>query len=92
MRTLWHESLLSLEVAMIVNGVFELLSGIIVLAGFYTTITAGIIALALVSVVLHFLIGTIMTGQFVDVLIRDIGFLALAIGVTVLPAQSEKDE
>lgn len=84
---LWPESLLSIEVAMMINGVFELLFGIAILVGFYTTITAGIIALALVSVVIDLLTGAIMTGKFVDVLIRDMGLLALAVGVTLLSAE-----
>lgn len=90
--SLWPEPLLPFERAMMINGVFELLFGVALLVGFYTTVTAGIIALALISIVINLLTGAVMTGEFVDVLIRDIGLLALAIGVTLLSAQREPGE
>lgn len=89
---LWPESLLSLELAMIINSVFEIFFGLAILAGFYTTIIAGITALALVSVVTDLLTGAIMTGKFDDILIRDIGLSALATGVMLLSTQRDEDE
>lgn len=60
---LWPESLLSLELAMIINGVFEIFFGLAILAVFYTTIIAGITALALISVVTDILTGATMFGN-----------------------------
>lgn len=89
---LWPEALFSFEIAMILNGVFEVLFGLAILVRFHTAVTAGIVALSLVAVVIDLLTGAVMTGKFVDVLIRDIGLLALATGVTVLSAKRKVPE
>lgn len=87
---LWPETLVAFEVAMMVNGVFEVLFGLVLIAGLYTAMTAGIVALSLTAVVFDLLTGVATTGKFVDILIRDIGLLALATGVTVLAAKREQ--
>jgi uncharacterized membrane protein YphA (DoxX/SURF4 family) len=87
---LWPESVLSFELVMMANGVFELLFGIALIAGFYTTIVAGVITLSLLAVVFDLATGAIQTGKFVDILIRDIGLVALALGVTLLSAQQSR--
>jgi hypothetical protein len=72
---------------MMANGVFELLFGVALIAGFYMTIVAGVITLSLLAVVFDLVTGVILTGKFVDILIRDPGLVALALGVTLLSAQ-----
>lgn len=89
--TLWPEGLLSFERLMVLNGVVEILFGLAILAGVYTAITAGIVALSIFAVVVDLLTGAITTGKHVDVLIRDVGLLALATGVTLLAAKRETD-
>ena len=84
---LWPGSIVSFELVMMANGVFELLFGIALIAGFYTTIVAGVITLSLLAVVFDLATGAILTGKFVDILIRDLGLVALALGVTILSAQ-----
>lgn len=87
--TLWPDRLVEFEIVMMLNGVFELLFGVALIAGIYTTVTAGIITLSLGAVVVDLLSGAVMTGKFVDILIRDIGLFALATGVTALSAERE---
>lgn len=89
--TLWPEGLLSFERVMVLNGVVEILFGLAILADVYTAITAGIVALSLFAVVFDLLTGAITTGTHVDVLIRDIGLLALATGTTLLAATRETE-
>ncbi|MBX0324852.1 DoxX family membrane protein [Halomicroarcula sp. F13] len=84
---LWPESIVSFELVMMANGVFELLFGVALIAGFYMTIVAGVITLSLLAVVFDLVTGVILTGKFVDILIRDPGLVALALGVTLLSAQ-----
>ena len=84
---LWPDSIVSFELVMMANGVFELLFGIALIAGFYTTIVAGVITLSLLAVVFDLATGAILSGKFVDILIRDLGLVALALGVTILSAQ-----
>ena len=84
---LWPDSIVSFELVMMANGVFELLFGVTLIAGFYTTIVSGVITLSLLAVVFDLATGAILTGKFVDILIRDLGLVALALGVTILCAQ-----
>lgn len=86
----WPESFLSFALAMRVNGAIEVGFGVALLAGVYTTVAAGIVAVSLLGVVVDLLAGAVLTGKYVDVLIRDIGLLALAVGVTLLSARSEE--
>jgi uncharacterized membrane protein YphA (DoxX/SURF4 family) len=87
---LWPESVVSFDLVMMVNGMFELLFGVALIAGFYTTIVAGVITLSLLAVVFDLATGAILTGKFVDILIRDLGLVALAVGVTLLSAQQSR--
>lgn len=84
---LWPDALFPFKIAMMLNGVFEVLFGLALIAGLYTTVTAGIVALSLLAVVGDLLTGAVMTGKSVDILIRDLGLLALATGVTLRSAQ-----
>jgi uncharacterized membrane protein YphA (DoxX/SURF4 family) len=86
----WPESLLSFELVMMASGGFELLLGVALIAGFYTTVIAGITTLSLLAVVFDLATGALLTGEFVDVLIRDIGLVSLALGVTLLSARESR--
>lgn len=88
-RALWPESLLTLSTAMRLNGLVEVGFGAVLIAGVYTPIAAGIVALSLVGVLVDLLSVALTSGRFVDVLLRDLGLLVLAIGVTVLAARRE---
>lgn len=87
--TLWPTAWLSFEKAMMLNGVFEILFGLAILAGIYTSVTAGIVALSLAAVVLELGTSVVVTGKFLDILLRDIGLFVLATGVTLLAADRE---
>lgn len=89
---LWPEAVVPFESVMVLNGVVEVSFGLAILLGFYPAITAGIVALSLLGVVIDLSIGAILTGKFVDVLIRDVGLLALATGVTVRSAGVTPEE
>ncbi|MDY6764893.1 MAG: DoxX family protein [Halobacteria archaeon] len=88
----WPESIISLDLAMVANGVFEMLFGIALIAGFYTPILAGITTLSLLGVVFDLATGALMTGKYVDVLIRDVGLVALGLGVTLESVRYSKEE
>lgn len=89
MTDTWPEALLSFETAMVLNGALEILFGLAILAGVYTAVAAGVVAVSMLAVVFELAIGAVMTGEHVDVLIRDIGLFALATGVTLLAAERE---
>lgn len=84
---IWPEWILGFELFMILNGAIEIAFGIALIANFYTTILAGITALSLLSVVINLGTGGLMTGEHVDVLIRDLGLTVLAVGVTLVSAR-----
>ncbi|MDY6766208.1 MAG: DoxX family membrane protein [Candidatus Nanohaloarchaea archaeon] len=66
------------------NGVVETVAGLAILGNRYTTVAAGLISLSLLGIVINMVTAG---GAFLDVLIRDIGLLALAVGVTLLAAE-----
>lgn len=70
-----------------VNAVGEIVFGLALLADFYTTITAGLTALALFSILINLF--TAGAAGYADIIVRDIGLLFLAIGVTL---QSARDK
>lgn len=86
-EALWPTALVSLEALTLVEGVFELLLGIALLAGWYTTLVAALWALIMVTIVINLVTAAATTGKFVDVLIRDIGLFALALGLALLSAR-----
>lgn len=83
----WPVWLLDFESFMILNGVIEVLFGIALVANVYPTVLAGITALSLLAVVINLGTGALTTGEHVDILIRDLGLVVLATGVTLLCAQ-----
>lgn len=66
---------------MLANGVAELVFGALLLIDRYTTPAAAVVALSLVGTVSYLTVVAVTEGRFVDVLIRDVGLTALAIGV-----------
>lgn len=86
---LWPDALVSMEAAMVLNGAIEVLFGLALVAGVYPAIAAGIVALSMAAVVVNLLTGAATTGEHVDVLIRDVGLVVLATGVTLLSARRE---
>ncbi|WP_458210025.1 DoxX family protein [Haladaptatus sp. NG-SE-30] len=79
-----------LGLSMVLNGVVEMVFGVALLVRFYTPLVAGITALSLAGVVVNLIIGALQTGQFVDVLIRDIGLTLFAFGVTLRSMRPER--
>ncbi|MDY6769864.1 MAG: DoxX family membrane protein [Candidatus Nanohaloarchaea archaeon] len=65
------------------NGVLEAVLGLAIAADRYTAIAAGLVSLSLLAISIN--MATLGTA-FLDVLIRDLGLLALAVGVTLLAA------
>ena len=79
----WPEAVLSFEGFMVINGVLEVLFGLVLLLDRYTPLVAGVVALSLAGVVLNLAVGALTTGKFVDILIRDLGLTILAVVVTL---------
>lgn len=88
---LWPTSLVSLHLLTLLEGVFEILLGVALLAGWYTTLVAGVWALVMVSIIVNLATGALMTGKFVDVMVRDVGLFALALGLTLLSAAEDAE-
>lgn len=80
---LWPEAVISFEGFMVINGVLEVLFGLVLLLDRYTPLVAGVVALSLAAVVFNLAVGALTTGKFVDILIRDLGLTILAVGVTL---------
>lgn len=78
---------LPLDATMVANGVIEVAFGLALLANVFPTMIAGVIALSLLGVVANLALEAALTGRFVDVLIRDLGLAALAVGVTLRAAR-----
>lgn len=78
------EAGLSLNTLMQLTGVFEAVLGGMVLADRYTAIASGLIALTILAVMLNLLTGGAL---LVDILLRDLGLLVLAVGVALFSLQ-----
>lgn len=75
---------IAVEPFMRANGVVEAVFGLAILADRYTTLASTIVALSLLGIVIN--LATAGAG-FVDILIRDIGLLLLAVGVSLMAAE-----
>jgi hypothetical protein len=73
---------------MLLNGVLEPPFAAALLADRYTVFAAAFVAVSLAATVVYLAVVGLTTGQFVDVLIRDIGLTALAVVVAVRAAAS----
>lgn len=76
--TIWP---VSLTLTMIINGAIEIPFGLLVIVDRWTTVAAGIIALSLIGVLGNFGLVLLQTGEFVDIAIRDVGLVFLALAV-----------
>lgn len=93
---------LSAELFMMMNAVFEIVFGLVLILGFRTALAAGLVTLSLTGIVVNLLIvnadvfalsnlSLLFTAPgeffasvvFADILIRDIGLVFLAAGVTL---------
>lgn len=71
---------------MVANGAIEVGFGAAIVADRYTTVAAAVVALSIAFVVVNLATIGVATGAFVDVAIRDVGLVALAVGVTLQSA------
>lgn len=79
------------EEFMLLNGVLEPPFALAVLLDRYTVPAAAFITLSLVATVVYLTGVAALTGQFVDVIVRDIGLAALGFAVTVRAARDRAD-
>lgn len=86
-EALWPTALISLDILTLAEGVFEILLGTALIASLYTTLIAGIWTLIMATIVINLMTAAVMTGEFVDILIRDLGLFTLALGLTLLSAE-----
>lgn len=70
------------------NGLFEVLLGAALTLDRYTAVAAGLVTLSMTAMIVNLALGG--TG-YLDVIIRDIGLLLLALGVTLQSARGEKE-
>jgi uncharacterized membrane protein YphA (DoxX/SURF4 family) len=84
---IWPTSFISLDILTLAEGVFEILLGTALLAGWYTTLIAGLWALIMISIIVNLATIAVINGKFVDILIRDVGLFTLALGLTLLSAK-----
>ncbi|MFB6361336.1 MAG: DoxX family membrane protein [Halobacteriales archaeon] len=79
----WPTSLLPLDPTFVAFGLSEVLFGGLLLADWHTPTVAVFTALSLLGVVVNLLLAVAVGEPFVDVLVRDLGLVALAIGVAL---------
>lgn len=77
---------------MLLNGVLEPPFALALLTDRYTTPAAAFVALSLAATALYLAAVGLTRGLFVDVLVRDVGLLALAVAVTVRSASAGASE
>lgn len=80
---------LPMEPTMVVNGAIEVVFGVALIAGVRTTAVAGITAISLAAVLVNLASVALLSGEFVDILIRDAGLTVLAVAVTLEAAARE---
>jgi uncharacterized membrane protein len=75
---------------MLLNGVLEPPFALALLVDRYTTVAAAFVTVSLVATVCYLAVAAVLTGgAFVDVLVRDVGLVALAASVTIRAAGAE---
>jgi uncharacterized membrane protein YphA (DoxX/SURF4 family) len=74
---------LSGSVFMTVSGAAEAVFSLLLFADRYTTVAAGIVSLSFVGITIN--LAAAGTG-FIDIIIRDVGLISLAFGVTLMAA------
>ena len=78
-----------MDPTMVLFGATEVPVGLALLADWYTTLAAAIVAISILGVVFNLATIAVNSGQFVDVLIRDLGLFVLAVVVTLRSAIEE---
>lgn len=73
---------------MIANGWLEVAFGLAILLDRYTPVAAGVVAVSLTATVAYLGIVWALSGQFGDVLARDVGLAALAWAVAIEAARA----
>lgn len=74
---------------MVANGVVEVGFGLALLVDRFTTFAAAVVAVSIVFVVVNLATIGLASGAFVDVAIRDVGLVALAVGVALQSAAGD---
>lgn len=84
----WFEAVwpLAMDSTMVLFGVTEIPVGLALLADWYTTLAAVVVAVSMVGTVFDLATIALATGRFVDVLIRDLGLFGLAVVVALRSA------
>lgn len=79
----------SVRWTMVAFGLSELPFGAALVAGYYTTFAAAVVAVSMLGTLVDLGILWVQTGAGVDVAVRDLGILVLAAGVTIRSAGGE---
>lgn len=80
---LWPTTVLPLDPTFVWFGLSEVLFGLLLLANWHTPTIASLTALSLLGVVGNLLLAVAVGEPVVDVLLRDLGLVALAFGVAL---------
>lgn len=80
---------LSVEWTMVAFGVSELPFGLALIGGYYTTLSAVVVAVSMLGTLVDLGILWVQTGAGVAVAIRDFGIFVLAAGVAIRSADGE---
>lgn len=76
---------------MLLNGILEIAFGLAIVGNHWTVPAVAIVAISLAATTVYLaLVAVVRTGQFVDILIRDLGLLALAVTVLVQQLGNER--
>ncbi|MDY6789358.1 MAG: DoxX family membrane protein [Candidatus Nanohaloarchaea archaeon] len=81
---LMNQTGISGAIFMQVNGVFEILFGVALVMDRYTTLAAGLVTVSMAGIIVN--LGLAGAG-YIDIIVRDIGLLLLALGVTLQSAR-----
>lgn len=80
---LWPTAILGLDPTFVLFGVSEVLFGLLLLADWHTPTVAMLTAVSLLGVVVNLGVGVVVGAPHADVLIRDVGLTAFAVGVAL---------
>lgn len=71
---------------MLLNGILEPPFALALLLDRYTTFAAAFVALSLAATIAYLSVASLLGAPFVEIIVRDVGLLALAVAVTVRAA------
>lgn len=75
-----------MDLTMVLFGVTEVPVGLALLFDWYTTLAAAIVAVSMLGVIFDLATIAVVSGRFVDVIVRDLGLFVLAVVVTLRSA------